>query len=102
MSATLKTELPAWISEKNGEVSLTIRVTPRASRSEICNAEDEWLKVRLKAAPVDGKANKELISFFAKLLKLPKRNIRICSGDSSRLKRIALRGARTGDILSRI
>ena len=86
MSASEQTDLPAWIREKNGEVTLSLRATPRASRSEISGVEDDWLKVRLKAPPVDGKANKELISFFAKLLKLPKKSIRICSGESSRLK----------------
>ena len=99
MSRTLKTALPAWIREKENSVSLTIRATPRASRSEICGAEDEWLKVRLKAAPVDGKANKELIAFFAKLLKVSKSSVEISSGESGRLKRITISGIVAADIL---
>jgi hypothetical protein len=84
-------QLPNWISAKTDGTVLTLKATPRASRSELCGAEDEWLKVRLKAPPVDGKANRELISFFAKLLKVPKSRVEICSGESSRLKRISIK-----------
>lgn len=101
MSENKKTTLPKWIKEKNGELSLVIRATPRASRSEIVGAEDEWLKVRLKAPPVDGKANKELIAFFAKLLKVSKSGIKIESGANARLKRVSLKGVRAADLLTR-
>ena len=93
--------LPAWIKEIPEGCQLTLRVTPGASRSEICGAETEWLKVRIKAPPVDGKANKELIRFLAKLLKIPKCSIEICSGGSSRLKRIKIKGITTKEFLTK-
>ena len=102
MSNSTKKPFPKWISEKKDKVTLTIRATPRASRSEIFGTEDEWIKVRLKAPPVDGKANKELIVFFAKLLKVSKSSVNISSGESSRLKRVTIRGITAGDILSRV
>lgn len=91
--------IPNWISAKADGTILTLKATPRASRSELCGAEDEWLKVRLKAPPVDGKANKELIALFAKLLKVPKRSVEICSGKSSRLKRISIKSITPEQVL---
>jgi len=92
MNANSTDNLPAWIQECPEGCQLTLRVSPRASRSEICAAEESWLKVRLKAPPVDGKANQELIAFMAKLLKVPKSAVEICTGESSRLKRIRIHG----------
>ncbi len=48
-------------SEKNGSLTFTVRVVPRASRSAIVGEHDGSLRVRIAAAPVDGAANEELI-----------------------------------------
>ena len=45
-----------------------------------------------------GQANKELIAFFSKLLKVPKSRVEICSGESSRLKRIFIGDLSSDDI----
>jgi uncharacterized protein (TIGR00251 family) len=44
----------------------------------------------LKSSPVDGKANEELIAFFAKLLKLKKQDIKIVRGAKSRFKSLLI------------
>jgi uncharacterized protein YggU (UPF0235/DUF167 family) len=44
------------------------------------------LRVRVAAAPEDGKANERLCSFLAKLLGCPKKDVRVLSGEKSRLK----------------
>ena len=93
--------LPAWVTDIPGGCQLTIRVTPGASHSEICGAGQSWLKVRIKAPPVDGKANKELIRFLAKLLKTPKSSVEICSGSCSRLKRIRVKGVTVEKFLNK-
>ena len=48
--------------------------------------------VRLAAPPVEGAANDALVAFLAHQLDLPRRNVRIVSGDRSRDKRIAISG----------
>lgn len=52
------------------------------------------LKLRLAAPPVDGKANEALVAFLAEYYGVPKRNVRILAGASSRRKRILIEGAR--------
>jgi uncharacterized protein (TIGR00251 family) len=50
------------------------------------------LKVRLHSPPVDGAANEELISFLAEALGVPRRAVRIVSGQSSRTKTVEVEG----------
>ncbi len=50
------------------------------------------LKVRLRAVPEKGKANKALIRLLAKTLKLPALQVTLASGATSRIKTIKLEG----------
>ncbi len=47
-----------------------------------------WLKVRICAAPEDGKANKSLLKFLAKEWGVPPASLSIVSGETSRYKRV--------------
>jgi len=69
---------------------LDIKAVPGASKSAFGEIKEGRLKVRIAAAPEDGKANEELRSFFAKALKLPKKEITIEAGEKSRLKTLRL------------
>jgi len=69
---------------------LDIRVVPGASNSGMGEFREGRLKVRIAAAPEDGKANEELRSFFAKTLGLAKKDIVIEQGEKSRLKTLRL------------
>ncbi|MBR1904682.1 MAG: DUF167 domain-containing protein [Alphaproteobacteria bacterium] len=50
----------------------------------------DYLKIAVNAVPEKGKANKELIKFLAKQLKLPTGNIEIISGATDHLKKLYL------------
>lgn len=65
---------------------LKVKVIPKASQNQLVGWEGDRLKVRLRALPEKGAANKELIAFVAKQLKVAKSLIRISSGSTSRLK----------------
>ena len=70
---------------------IKLKIIPRASKNEIMGEmADETLKIRLKSAPVDGEANEELIKFLSKEWKIPKSNIKIKSGKTSRNKVIEI------------
>jgi len=58
------------------------------------------LKVRLRAAAVEDRANEALVEFLAQLLKTPKSAVRILSGERSRTKRIEIRGVTQQQILA--
>jgi hypothetical protein len=80
------------IIEKDGVVTFTVRVQPRAVRDEIAGEYQEGLKVRLTAAPVDDRANQALRRFLASKLKVPLAAVRIASGERSRIKRVEIHG----------
>jgi uncharacterized protein (TIGR00251 family) len=71
---------------------LDIRVIPRAPRTRVDGMRGGAILIRLAAPPVDGAANAALIAFLATALDLPRRNIRIVSGEKSRDKRVAIAG----------
>lgn len=79
-------------SEKENKLTFTVRVVPRASRSEIVGEHAGALRVRLAAPPVEGAANEELIRILARALKVPRTSIAIIGGSASKLKRVAVNG----------
>ncbi len=81
-----------WLQETKDGVGLTVKAVPRAAKSEIAGIDDEWIRVRIKAPPVDGKANEAIVKFFAEFFSLPKGSVSIVSGDTARLKRIKISG----------
>ena len=81
-----------WLQETKDGVTLTVKAVPRAAKSEIAGADDDWLRVRVKAPPVDGKANEALVKFFAGFFGVPKGAVAIVSGDTARLKRVRITG----------
>ena len=71
---------------------LTVYVQPGAKRTETAGFHDGKLKIRLNAPPVDGSANRELLSFISKSLNLKKSEVRIYSGEKSRVKTLEISG----------
>jgi len=67
-------------------------VIPRARKTELGGVRDDALLVRLAAPPVEGAANEALVDYFAALLRLPRRAVRIVSGERGRRKRISIAG----------
>ena len=69
-----------------------VRVYPGASKNEIVGVQEDALKIRISAPPVEGKANKALINFLAKQFRVKKSEIEIVSGVTSRAKTIHIVG----------
>ena len=72
--------------------TIDVRVIPRARKTECAGFRDDVLVVRVAAPPVEGAANAALIAFFSAALHVPRRAVRILSGDRGRHKRVAIDG----------
>ena len=70
-----------------------VRVIPRAQKTELAGTREGAILVRVSAPPVEGAANDAVIALLAERLDIPRRDIRIMSGQSSRHKRIEIVGA---------
>jgi uncharacterized protein len=77
-------------TETAQDITFTVRVVPRASRSEITGEVDGALRVRLAASPVDGAANRELIRLLAKELKVRQNAVNIVTGSASKSKTVRI------------
>ena len=71
---------------------LNVRAQPRSSRSGIDGTVGDAVKVRIRSAPVDGKANKELVETLADAFGIPKASVVFKGGETSKTKRILLGG----------
>ncbi len=70
---------------------LTVEVKPNARENKIIAWKDRGtVVVAIKAPPIDGKANLELIQFLAKTFKIPKTRIEIVRGQTARIKHVRI------------
>jgi uncharacterized protein (TIGR00251 family) len=81
---------------------LQLRVSPGAKRSAIVGRHGAAWKVRVSAAPEDGKANAAVVKLLADTLSLRERDVQIVSGHASRDKTVALAGVRPDEIERRL
>jgi uncharacterized protein (TIGR00251 family) len=78
--------------------TLSIRIQPRASKNDIGVMENGKLKIRLTAPPVDGAANEALVKFLADTLSVPKSQVEIVSGHTSREKIVRISGKNDAEV----
>ena len=95
-----------WSVDADG-VTLAVKVTPRASRTEVTGVQPQpngraALAIRVASPPVDGAANEVLVAFLAKALGVAKSAVALRSGATGRVKifRIEGDGARLDEKLS--
>lgn len=94
MNAPARPDRPAWCryNAATGTLDLDLHVQPGATRTETCGTHGERLKVRLRARPVEGEANRALMEWLAHALDVPVRNVVIVRGDTSRAKTLRATG----------
>jgi uncharacterized protein (TIGR00251 family) len=75
---------------RGADLHLACHLQPGASRSGFAGLHGDRLKIRIAAPPVDGKANAALIAFLAAEFSVPKQQVAIERGDSSRQKSVCI------------
>lgn len=91
-------ESPIPIRETADGAVFHIRVVPRASRSEAAGIQGDALKLRVTAAPSEGKANDECIRLLAKILGVKRTQVTIIAGHTARTKTVAIEGIGAGSV----
>jgi uncharacterized protein (TIGR00251 family) len=90
------------INETPEGVRLEIKVQPRSSRNQVAGEQDGALKIKLTAPPVDGEANQALIDYLSSLLGVPKRNVKLIKGETSRNKLVEIIGLGRESLLKKV
>jgi len=80
---------------------INVRVIPRSSKNSL-EWEQDTLKARLTAPPVDGAANAALIDLLAERLAVPRRTITIVRGSTSRQKIVEIAGLTLAEIAGKL
>ena len=79
--------------------AFTVKVVPRASRTELVGIqEDGTIKIRLMAPPVNGQDDAELIAFLADFLGASPDDIEIVAGIGSRKKLVSVLNVRAEEV----
>ena len=78
------------ITIKEDGVLLKIRISPNASKNQIIQ-DGDVIKLKVTAQPIENKANKAVVEYLAKLLKVPKTSISIVKGDTSKDKTLFIK-----------
>lgn len=83
--------------------ALTVRVTPRARRTEVAEIlEDGTLRIRVTAPPVEGKANAALIHFLAQALGIRKNRVEIVAGEKGLDKIVSITDLSSAEVQRRL
>jgi len=77
---------------------VSVKVLPRSSINQIVGFEGDILKVKVKSAPINGLANRDLIVLLSKCVKVAKERVEIISGHRSRLKKIRFYDIKKDDL----
>lgn len=83
--------------EKNS-LKIKLKISPNASKNEIIKNQNE-LKIKITAQPIENKANKTLIEFLSKKFKIAKSNIEIVKGETSKEKTLLFKNISSDKIL---
>ena len=90
------------LRERDGAVTLRVRVQARASREGLGGVREGALVVRLTAPPVEGAANQALARFLGKALGVAPSAVSIAAGQASRNKLVTVKGLSGDDVRARV
>jgi uncharacterized protein (TIGR00251 family) len=91
-----------WVRAATGGSVLRIHVRPGARRSEIAGLYGGALCVRVRARPVEGAANREILALLATALGVRPGALRIQGGEHGRDKQIVVEGLEPGAVRERL
>lgn len=75
-----------------GGVKIAVKVIPNAPHDEVVGWRGKVLTVKLTAPPVEGRANRELCSFLARVFGVSSADVSLLRGETSRHKTVHIAG----------
>ena len=88
-------DLRRAVRDVAGGVELLVFCQPKAARSALIGTHGGALKVKVRAPPVEGRANRALLDLLAAVLAVPRGRLTLVSGEQSRNKRVRVDGVDT-------
>ena len=88
------------VSESKNSTAITLDVTAGSKKTVFPSGYNEWrnaVQCKIGAQPIEGQANKVILSAVSEFFKVPVGNVSIISGATSSLKRIQVEGISVAD-----
>ena len=92
--------LPPWVRPAEGGSTIEAFVRPRAAKDALAGVHGTGLRAKVRAPPVDGRANRAVEELFADALGVPRAAVRVVTGESSRHKTIRVSGMSPEDVVA--
>ena len=80
-----------WYRWDGADLLLKLKLQPGSRQDAFAGQQEDRMRVRVTAPPVDGKANNRLLAWLAKQFAVSKTSVSIESGHSSPLKRVRIK-----------
>jgi len=93
---------PGFLKVTPDGVLISIKLQPRASRTEIGEPIGDELKIKVTAPPVDSAANQALLELLAETLNCPRGAVQLVRGKTSRHKQVAVQGVSVEQVQNRL
>jgi hypothetical protein len=77
-------------SWRKDDLLLNVYIQPNAPKDDYAGIYNNCVKLKIKAPPVDGKANRELLRFLGEIFAVPQSSIHLVQGEASRYKKIEI------------
>lgn len=90
------------VSDCQDGIRINVRVTPRASKNAVMGRRGNILAIKLTSPPVEGRANRDLVKYLAKLLGVSSSSVRIVKGETSRNKILYVVGLDSSTALTKL
>jgi uncharacterized protein (TIGR00251 family) len=94
--------MPNFLRAQPDGALLSVKLQPRASKTEIGAPLGGELKIKVTAPPVDAAANQALIELLAEKLDCPRGRVELIRGHTSRHKTIKLHGFTPEEVLQKV
>lgn len=83
-------------------LKINVRVQPGARKNQLLGFQEDVLRVKIAAPPVEGKANRELIVFLSEVLGIRKSDITIEKGATTKRKMVGITGITKAQVMERV
>jgi uncharacterized protein (TIGR00251 family) len=84
------------------QTQIALKVQPNAGRNEVAGCTAGVWRIKIAAPPDKGKANRELIEFLSRVLRVKKDSLSILRGQTSHNKFVAVEGLTAQEITARL
>jgi len=90
------------ITQTPDGIIFQVKAVPAGSKTSIEGIYGDMLKVKLSAVPEKGKANEALLEFLAERLGVKRKFVKIVSGQTSKVKQVAIERMSQQEFLDRL